>query len=77
MENQNLVHPEDDYYDDFVEEVSPRTNYGDMYYEDSGQITKEVAIKFADWIWKNCDEEYIASHTWKSIFDEFLKSNVI
>lgn len=35
---------------------------------------KDIAIKFADWIWKNCDEEYMSVHTWESIFEEFLKT---
>ena len=37
-------------------------------------ITESIAIQFADWIWKNCDEEYVSQHSWENLFKEFLKT---
>jgi len=31
--NINIECEDDDYYDRFLEEISPRTNYGDNYFE--------------------------------------------
>lgn len=40
----------------------------------SAEITKQIAIEFADWLWKNCDEKYMSLHSWESMFEEFLKT---
>lgn len=37
-------------------------------------ITESIAIQFADWIWKNCDEEYVSLHSWENLFKEYLKT---
>lgn len=42
MDNIN-IEIEDDYYDSFLEEDSPRTNYGEGYYTDYN-INKEDEI---------------------------------
>jgi hypothetical protein len=39
----------------------------------AAEITKQIAIEFADWLWKNCDEKYMSLHSWESMFEEFLK----
>jgi hypothetical protein len=40
----------------------------------AAEITEQIAIEFAEWIWKNCDEKYMSLHPWESMFEEFLKT---
>lgn len=40
----------------------------------SAEITEKIAIEFIEWIWKNCDEEYMSQHSWENMFKEFLKT---
>lgn len=40
--NINLECEDDDYYDRFLEEVSPRTNYGEGYSEENYQTVEII-----------------------------------
>lgn len=40
----------------------------------SAEITEQISIEFVEWIWKNCDEEYMSQHSWENMFKEFLKT---
>ena len=41
---------------------------------EASKITEQIAIEFAEWLWKNCDEEYMSQHSWENHFKEFLKT---
>ena len=40
--NINLECEDDDYYDRFLEEISPRTNYGEGYSEENYEIVESI-----------------------------------
>jgi len=42
--------------------------------KECANITEEIAIKFADWLWKNVDEKEMSKVTWKNLFEEFKQT---
>jgi hypothetical protein len=43
--NINIQHQDDNYYDKFVEEISPRTNYGSGFEKNLKEIATELGFK--------------------------------
>lgn len=58
------------YYDERKYEVNGKSSAASK----SAEITEQIAIEFVEWIWKNCDEEYMSQHSWENMFKEFLKT---
>lgn len=39
--------------------------------EESAAYAREEAIKFADWLWLNVDEEQMSKMTWSELYVQF------